>query len=135
MEKRLLIIFAVVAIAISCKKEIVVPNNGIYRGTFREISSGGDTLAEGVVHLALFEESGSFVVSGDSTSNAPATHGGIFVVHGATTMTFTNQSSIDTLYDIDHYLDTTYTYKFDDVNFELKQAWEGKTYEYLLVRN
>lgn len=135
MIRKLPLLVGIVLMSLSCKKEVTTPNNGIYRGVFREIATNGDTLASGVTYLALNESNLVFTMSGDSVSNAPATHGGTYLIDNPSTMQFSNFSLIDTVYDIDHYLDTTYNYKFDDNNFKLWQIRYGKTYEYNLVRD
>ena len=132
--KKLLIIMGILMVIISCKKE-VVPNNGIYRGVFRETDSNGDTLASGVMYLALIEDNLQFTVVGDSVSNAPASHSGMYVVDNKISMQFFYSGNYDTLYDQDHYLDTIYNYEFDNENFKFWQTRYGKTYTYDLVRD
>lgn len=136
MKKKLLFIFIIFALAVSCKKEVTIPNGGIYRGVFREIDQvSGDTLADGVIYLALFESSQSYTLSGDTTTSAPATHNGTYLVDNASTMQFSTTSQYSSQYDIDHYLDTVFNYTFDDINFEFWQVWDGKRYEYIMVRD
>jgi hypothetical protein len=133
--KKLLILLCVGTVALSCKKEVTIPNNGIYRGAFREYSATGDTLASGLCFLAIFESDNTFKMVGDSISNAPADHAGTYLVDNATNMQFTNATPPSTSFDVDHYLDTVYNYSFDDVNFKFWQTRYGKLYEYTLVRN
>lgn len=119
----------------ACKKEVTMPNNGIYRGTFYEFGQTGDTLAQGVVYIAMFESNQTFSMVGDSVNLAPASHSGTYIIDNSNYMSFTNTSAPTTLYDNDHYLDTTFQYAFDDVNFSLDLTKAGKTYQYRLVRN
>ena len=121
----------------SCKKEVTTPNNGIYRGVFMEIDSSGlgDTLADGVLHMALFESNQTFAVKGDTNTMAPASHNGSYVIDAAGLMIFDTPGTPNPQYDPDHYLDTAYTYTFDDVNFTLQLVKAGKLYRYDMVRN
>lgn len=135
MNKRLLIIFTFSLVLLACKKDDTIPNNGIYRGVFRVFASSGDTLADGAFNLALFESDQHFVMEGDTSTNLPASHAGTFVVDGATTMIFTNTSGSSVLYPTDAYLDGTFNYVFDDVNFVLTRTVGTKNYEYDMVRN
>jgi len=135
MDKKLFTFLIFGLLLISCKKEITVPNSGIFRGVFREYSATGDTLATGVVYMALNENDLTFNVSGDSTTNAPANHAGNYLVDNSTTMQFINNTAYSQVYDADHYLDTSYNFTFDDTNFKIWQTISGKLYEYDLVRN
>lgn len=132
--KKFLFGILLIVLAVACKKEIVTPNNGIYRGVYRMMNSAGDTLAQGVVYLAIFESSESFSMVGDSSSMVPATHGGTYLIDGSSTMQFDNSSGYGAFPDI-FYLDTTYNYKFDDVNFELWQTKYGNLHEFKMIRN
>ena len=127
----LLLLFAVV----SCKKGPPLPNNGIYRGVFREIYAGGDTVASGVVYLAMFEENNTFSLVGDSTTNAPATHNGTYNIESGNNISYFRVSDYSPQFDTDHYLDTLYSYTFDDENFEFWFQDDTIKYEYRLSRD
>ena len=135
MKKTVLIIIALSFVILACKKKDPLPNSGIYRGTFRVIASSGDTLSDGVLNLALFESDQHFVMQGDTSTNLPASHAGTFVIDGATTMIFTNTSGSSGQYPADAYLDGTFNYVFDDVNFLLTRTIGTKNYQYDMVRN
>jgi hypothetical protein len=133
--KKICLIFALLAVVISCKKEVLVPNDGIYRGVFNEIRNSGDTVASGVVYLALWDSNLSFQISGDTVTNAPAPHAGTYLVDDATRMHFSSSSALQGGYDTDHYLDTTYNYTFDDTKFEFWFQDDTTLYQYRLTRN
>ena len=134
MKKKILTLLVLCAILIACKKEVTIPNGGIYRGTFREYSESGDTLASGLCHIAMFEHNNSFVMVGDSVSGSPADHSGTYIVDNASNMQFSSSPSSGQ-FDIDHFLDTVYNYTFDDIFFNFWQTRAGKLYEYKLKRN
>lgn len=135
MKNILLIIITLSFGLLACKKKDPIPNSGIYRGVFRVISSAGDTLGDGVLNLALFDSDQHFVMEGDTSTNIPASHAGTFVVDGATTMIFTNTSTVSTQYPTEAYLDGSFNYVFDDVNFLLTRTVGTTNYEYDMVRN
>ncbi len=135
MKKFFLSLFLMLFILTGCKKEILVPNNGIYRGVFKEIYNGTDTLAGGVVYLALWENSNSFQMVGDSLTGAPASHKGTFFIQDASRIIYTNSHVPNGQYDADHYLDTTYNYFFDDEVFEFTFDDGTTLYEYKLIRD
>lgn len=135
MKNIILSVFCLFFVLMSCKKELLVPNNGIYRGVFREIYNETDTIASGVVYLALWESSQKFEVVGDSLTNAPASHRGLFFIQDASRIVFTNKSVEEAQYDSDHYLDTLYNYRFDDEIFEFSFQDGATLYEYNLARD
>ena len=135
MLKIICIVFSVSLVILACKKEVNVPTEGIYRGVFNEIRNSGDTVASGLVYMALWESSLTFQIVGDTNTNAPANHSGSFLVDDATRMQFYNNSTVSGQYDPDHYLDTTYEYFFDNTIFEFSYQQDTTLYEYRLTRN
>jgi hypothetical protein len=135
MLKKLCIFSVLIFMGLSCKKDVLVPNEGIYRGIFNEIRSSGDTVASGVVYMALWESTLKFQITGDSLTNAPATHHGSYLVDDATRMQFQYGSAYSTQYDADHYLDTTYNYSFVNNTFEFWFQDDTTLYEYRLSRD
>lgn len=134
MKKNVLIFILFIAI-LSCKKEALVPNNGIYRGVFREMHLGGDTVTSGVVYLALFEENNTFSLVGDSVTSAPATHGGTYTIESGKRINYSFTGDYQPQYDNDHYLDTLYNYIFDDEILEFWFLNGDVKYEYRLARD
>jgi len=126
--------FLLVAFA-SCKKPITEPNSGIYRGSFFKIYNNGDTAGQGVAVLALTSGGESFQLSGDSTTGAPLSCHGDYIINSSTQMTFTDYSNVYFGYDQYNLLDTTYNYTFDDHIFYLSLKIDTTLYEYNLVRN
>ena len=135
MLKKILPVFLLFSVVFSCKKETPFPNNGIYRGVFNEIRSSGDTVASGVVYLALFEESSGFNLVGDSLTSAPASHSGSYLIGSGNNIRFTNSNTILPIHDADHYLDTTYAYVFDEEIFKFWLVDDTTTYYYDLIRD
>lgn len=135
MKKYFLTVFFLMFLFIGCKKELLIPNNGIYRGVFREIYNETDTVSSGVVYLALWDNSSSFQMVGDSLTNAPASHNGTYFIQDASRIIYTNNSSLSSQYDSDHYLDTMYNYVFDDEIFEFSYSDGVTLYEYRLARD
>ena len=133
--KKIVLIFILIATLISCKKEDPIPDNGIYRGVFREIHDNGDTLASGVVYIALFEENSTFTLVGDSTTNAPASHNGTYTIESGKRINYLYTGVHQPQFDSDHYLDTLYTYFFDDELFEFWFQNGSVKYEYRLARD
>jgi hypothetical protein len=132
--KRLLLIFFVSSIFLfSCRKPASMPNNGIYHGLFYKIHDTGDTLIGGVVDFALSEAQQSFALQGDSISNAPFSHGGHYTIENSTHITYSSNPAPGT--DPLLYLDTTYQYKFDDINFEFWTTVGQIKLEYKLERD
>jgi hypothetical protein len=125
----------VTLIIISCKKEVVVPTEGIFRGVFSIIRDSGDTLNGGVVYLALWESSLTFQLAGDSITGIPASHSGSFLVDDATRMQFHSNGEVSSPYQSYHYLDTTFNYEFDGDAFNFRYKADTTTYDYRLSRN
>lgn len=132
--KKLCIFFGIFFVFISCKKEIVLPNDGIYRGVFNEIWASGDTVASGVVWIALFEDNQAFTMVGDSNTSAPQSHNGTYLIQDAKFIQFSLSGLASGGYDEDHILDTTYQYTFDDELFEFFLQDDTILYEYRLKR-
>lgn len=132
--KKLCIFFGLFFIILSCKKEIIVPNDGIYRGVFNEIWASGDTAASGVVWFALFEESQTFSMIGDSNTSAPHNQNGTYLIQDAKFIQFSLVGAASGGYDDDHILDTTYQYTFDNKIFEFFLQDDTILYEYRLTR-
>lgn len=118
----------------SCKKEIVPPNDGIYRGVFNEIWASGDTVASGVVWMAMFDADQTFSMIGDSITHAPHNHSGSYFIQDAKYIQFTMNGNPSGGYDDDHVLDTTFEYFFDDEIFEFWFLDDTILYEYRLTR-
>ncbi|MBD3639143.1 MAG: hypothetical protein HUJ25_17440 [Crocinitomicaceae bacterium] len=135
MEKKLLILFGFAALFVACKKEITVPNSGIYSGTFTQYDTAGNSAVTGNVYFVLYESNQTFFVRGDTVTDIPVTHNGSYVVDHSTQMTFKYTGDYDSLIDLNQYLDTIYNYTFDDINFTLSQTRDGKLYEYIMQRD
>jgi hypothetical protein len=132
--KKLCIFFGIFFIILSCKKEIILPNDGIYRGVFNEIRASGDTVASGVVWFALFDDNQTFTMVGDSNTHAPHSHNGTYLIQDAKFIQYTLTGAASGGYDDDHILDTTYQYMFDDKLFEFFFQDDTVLYEYRLTR-
>jgi hypothetical protein len=130
-----LFVFVTLVLA-GCKKPVTEPNSGIYRGTFFQIYNEEDTNAQGVVNLALTKDGfgGSFQVSGDTSTGAPYSHYGTYVIDNSVSMTFDNDASVEVGYQPHYLLDTVYQYTFDDFNFTLELIIDTARYEYKMVR-
>lgn len=137
MKKTILILGLVVIAIAGCKKPVTEPNSGIYRGTFFQIFDNGDTNAQGIANLALSKDGfgGTFTLSGDTTTGAPISCSGNYLIDNGTLMTFTNTAIVEVGYQPHYILDTTYSYQFDDHNFSLWMEQDTVRYEYNLVRN
>ncbi|MEX1003601.1 MAG: hypothetical protein WDZ35_15895 [Crocinitomicaceae bacterium] len=131
MKKSIFIIFGLLLL-ISCKKEVTTPNNGIYRGVYKEITVDQDTLVDALVFLVLHEENQSFTVKGDSLTNFPPDHNGTYEIIDEKQMNFEYKGVYE--YNPNHYLDTTFNYTFDDVNFTLSRKESDRTFEYKMKR-
>lgn len=132
--KKLLLFLMLGILVLSCKKEVTVPNSGIYRGTFFKIGPSNDTIVQSITWLALNENTLTFNVTTDTTVNAPAEHGGEYLVDNVSSMTFINNTVLTPQFQPDYYLDTIYNYTFDDKNFRFWQTIGDFYYEYDLVR-
>ena len=136
MKKTLFFSSVIILMVLGCKKEITIPNNGIYRGVFNQIHHGTDTVTSGVAVIAWFENSPSYSMAGDSLTFAPASHGGEFLVVDSDKIDFSSNPISGGTYDYYHYLDTIYNYTFDDVNFNFwMERNDTILYEYKLVRD
>jgi hypothetical protein len=136
MQKSITIMGSIVLILLAgCKKPVTEPNSGIYRGTFFQILDNGDTISQGIAYLALSKGEQSFTLSGDTTTGAPLSCYGDYVINNATQMTFTNEAVVDFGYQPHIVLDTLYSYTFDNRNFKLELEVDTKHFEYNLVRN
>lgn len=134
MKKTLFLSSVIILMLFSCKKEITIPNNGIYRGVFNQIHNGTDTVTSGVAVIALFESNSVYNLVGDSLTHAPATHGGGYLVVDSDKIDFSSNPVSGGVYNFNHYLDTIYSYFFDDVNFNFWLERDTILYEYKLVR-
>ena len=132
--KKLLLLFMLGILVIACKKEVLVPNSGIYRGTFTKYDSAGDTIVNAVTWMSMDDNQLTFTMTTDSLVFAPAQHYGTYAVENASAITFKNSSDVGPPYQPDYYLDTIYTYSFDDKNFKFWQTIGDYFYEYDLVR-
>lgn len=134
--KKLIVLIALLASAVSCKKPITEPNSGIYKGTFFQIFNDNDTNAQGIATLALTKDGfgGTFTMTGDTNSGAPYSCYGDFSVDNGTKITYSNKASVDVGYQPHYLLDTTYTYTFDNTNFLMKLVIDTTEYQYNLVR-
>lgn len=132
----LIITVLILSVFTACKKPVTEPNSGIYRGPFFQIYNDEDTIAEGIVNIALTKEGfgGKFQVSGDTITGAPHSHYGTYVIDNSTHMTFENDANVDLGYQPHYVLDTTYKYTFDDHNFTLELIIDTARYEYIMVR-
>lgn len=135
MKIVILIIGAALFVVSACKKPVTEPNSGIFRGTFFEIFENGDTGGQGIAYLAIAKGDGNFNLSGDTSSGAPLSCQGSYIINNSTQMTFNNIVNVDVGYHPYNILDTTWNYTFDDHNFDLDLAFDTVRFEYRLVRN
>tara|TARA_B110000037_G_scaffold53567_1_gene65662 strand:+ start:45118 stop:45546 length:429 start_codon:yes stop_codon:yes gene_type:complete len=132
-------LFAVILVFSSCKKdEPLTPTNGIYRGVFSRIYNGSDTIGAGVVYLALNEVDSTFILGGDTSSNAPYSCSGFFklqpgnieFINTAFVAELTADDAVDSLY----ILDTVFQYEFLDTGFYFHLDLDTVSYDYNLTR-
>ncbi len=133
------VLFLVVLTFASCKKdEPLTPTNGIYRGVFNRIFEGPDTMGTGIVHLAMKESDSTFILTGDTTSNAPFTSKGTYKLTPGKiefiNTTDIEEYAIDPYYDPHYVLDTIYDYEFLDTTFTIELNLGTVLYQYKLTR-
>lgn len=135
MKKLLLFSLVISALSWSCKKDPPsILNAGIYRGVFTETRNDTNIVAEGVTYIAINENDQKFSLTSDSITNAPAQHNGNYYLMAGGKIQFENTSIPSGVYDPDHYLDTIYTYTFDDTTFHFWIQIDTILYDYDLRR-
>ena len=138
MKNFFYLISFVVILTVSCKKDVVIVNNGIYRGVFYKIkTANSDTINEGVCNLAIFDENQTFSLKGDTATGVPKNCNGNYEISD-TEMIFENTAAIgEFFYDQFLYLDTIYAYTFSDTasTFDLEFYSPTHSYIYRLRRN
>ena len=122
----------------SCKKDALTPTNGIYRGVFTRVLNGTDTAGSGIVHMTINESDSTFIMSGDTSSNAPYSCSGIFKLTSGK-IEFINSAFIpefteDPYYNPLYVLDTVYEYEFLDTGFYFHLQIDTVNYGYELLR-
>ncbi len=124
---------------VSCKKnKFIEPETGIYRGVFSRIMDS-DTVGTGVVYFAVNEKTHLFTLRGDTSSNAPYSCNGSYTVYQGEKISFKNSAFIaevvsDPFYDPYYYLDTSYTFTYNDSTFKMELDFDNVIYKYNLTR-
>lgn len=128
-----IILFTVIA---GCNKEYVEPRSGIFRGVFEMTVLNGEGFETGGCTISLNDQSNQFLFNSDTTSDFPYSCSGLYSLIDATHIRFDKQYGIDPSLVADNhlYLDTIYTYKFDDTRFEITKEVNTILYEYKFIR-
>ncbi|NOQ70471.1 MAG: hypothetical protein GQ574_00630 [Crocinitomix sp.] len=139
LKKLFGVLFLLALVFASCKKDgPLTPTNGIYRGVFSRIYNATDTIGTGVVFLALNEADSSFIMTGDTSSNAPYSCNGSFKLMPGKiefiNAAFITEITEDPVYDPFYVLDTVFEYEFLDTGFFLQLNLDTVVYDYKLTR-
>ena len=115
--KNIIFLLIIIVSLTSCKKPIVQPTSGIFRGTFEMKNADGELLETSSCTISINDNNEAFALNVDTTSSIPFPCSGFYAILDATKMRFITNSLIDTSASVNHhlYLDTTYNYVFDDV--------------------
>ena len=133
--KKGLILIALTLIVWACKKEITTPNGGIFRGKFEMMGLNGGGFETGNCTLAIYEKEMIFALSVDTSATFPLNTSGKFQIIDATQMNFEAKQTLPFGYTNPHvFLDSVYTYTFDDNFFELIKVIDTIEYKYQFIR-
>jgi len=132
--KKIILIVTISLSILSCKKNITTPNSGIFRGVFEMTGLNGGGFETGNCSLAMYEEVGRYAINVDTSETVPYASGGTYIINDATKITFSS-NTIPPLNSNPHiFLDSIYTYSFDDNVFELTKVIDTIKYEYRFFR-